>query len=64
MSRNARYIVSRIRLILENNDRLLRDKDVKKWLKLVYPLILEHSSARDKEFFKLLGTYLFDEPHH
>lgn len=62
MSRNARYVISRIRLILERNVELLKDEDIRKWLRVVYPLLLEHASMRDKEFFKSLSTYLFDEP--
>lgn len=59
----VRYIISRIRYILLRNMDLLKDEDVKKWLKLMYPLLLEHSSARDKEFFESLSTYLFGEPY-
>ena len=64
MSRNASYIVSRIRLILERNIELLKDEDVRRWLRIIYPLLLEHASMRDKEFFKSLSTYFFDESYH
>ncbi len=63
MSGKARYIVSRIRLILERNSGLLRDADVRKWLCITYPLLLEHAPIRDKEFFKTLSTYLFNKLH-
>ena len=61
--KNARYVVSRIRALLQNNMELLKDKDVKKWIRAMYPLLLEHSSSRDKEFFKSIYPYLFSEPH-
>jgi len=63
VSGRARYIVSRIRLILEKNSGLLRDVDVRNWLRITYPLLLEHASIRDKEFFKTLSIYLFNKPH-
>ena len=43
MSRNARYIVSKIRLILERNVELLKNGDVRRWLRVVYPLLLEYA---------------------
>jgi len=58
-----RKITSKIRRILERNNELLRDKEVRKWLRLVYPLLLEHSSVRDKEFFEGLYPNLFNEPY-
>ena len=61
MARSTKYIVSRIRSILQNNMELLKDNDVRKWLKLLYPLLLEHGSMWDKEFFERLYPYLFDE---
>ena len=60
MSKNVRYIISKIKLILMKNEELLRDKDVRKWLKVVYPLLLEHSSVSDKEFFESIYPELFD----
>ena len=60
MSKNVRYIISKIKLILMRNEELLRDKDVRKWLKVVYPLLLEHSSVSDKEFFESIYSELFD----
>ena len=46
MSKNIRCVISRIKLIHVRNEELLRDKDVRRWLKPVYPLILGHGSAR------------------
>ena len=60
---NVRYVVSRIRAILQRNMELLKDRDVKRWLKLLYPLLLEHASMRDKEFFESICPYLFNESH-
>jgi hypothetical protein len=60
VSRNVRYTVSRIKAILQRNTELLKDEDVRRWLRLLYPLLLEHSSVRDKEFFESIYSELFD----
>lgn len=60
MAREIQRIVSRIRSILSNNKKLLEDEEVKRWLRIIYPLLLEHASVRDKEFFKRLGPSLFN----
>ena len=59
--KNVRRIISRMRNILSNNRDLLEDKEVKEWLKVVYSLLLEHGSSRDKEFFEAICPYLFNE---
>ena len=62
MARNSkiRYIISIIRRILSRNIELLEDNEVRRWLQVMYPLLLEHSSSRDKEFFKSIYPELFD----
>ena len=58
--KNVRSIISRIRSILSKNKKLLEDEEVKRWLRVIYPLLLEHASTRDKEFFKRLCPSLFN----
>ena len=53
-------IISNVRKIIEENPSILNDEDVKRWLRLVYPLLLEHGSLGEKEFFKMIYTELFD----
>ena len=53
-------IISNVRKIIEENPSILNDEDVKRWLRLVYPLLLEHGSLREKKFFKMIYTELFD----
>ncbi len=57
----ARYVVSRIRVVLQRNKELLKDVEVKKLLRLTYPLLIEYGSGREKEFFKSLYPDLFEE---
>jgi len=59
--KSVKRIISKMRAILSKNKDLLEDEVVKEWLKVVYPLVLEHASASDKEFFERIYPYLFNE---
>ncbi len=53
-------IINRIRKIIEEDPSILNDRDVKRWVRLVYPLLLEHGSVRDKEFFESIYSELIN----
>ena len=57
----VRRILREMRRMLESNPKLLKDPEVKKWLRFAYPLILEYGSLRDKEFFEAIYSELFEE---
>lgn len=46
--------------ILKRNPKLLDDEDVKKWLLLIYSIVMVYGDSEVKKFFRNLDTKLLE----